>query len=207
MSTRPIMTRAELAGFQVDSHGRDYSRSDDGYDDMDVAESEGWKAVSGWGRDGWDLGDWPYVVVSTRDVPAVVETWETTRPGGRGTGTRHVIPRADLRGALDWALAVGTRWEIVAHGGYEMRQTVEGDTTVYRFKTPEDRDAAIDYLFVWYGIGKEYDDWAVEGLGPEWDDETRSYRTRDALDAGTLRVPDRFRGPFSWARLDAEPVQ
>lgn len=149
-TTRPVMTSDELSARQVDSHGRDYSRSDDGWDDMEVAASEGWSAVSGWGRDGWDLGEWPYVVVSVRDVAA-------------------------------------DRWE--------MRQTVEGDTTVYRFATTSDRDAAIDYLFVWYGLGKEYDEWVAEGL---------THDKREALDAGTLRVPERFRGPFSWARLDAE---
>ena len=80
-------------------------------------------------------------------------------------------------------------------GAYEMRSTVEGDTDVYRFATQEDRLAAIDYLFIWYGLGEDYDSWTVEGL---------THDKREALDAGTLRVPERFRGPFSWERLDAE---
>ncbi len=155
---RPIMTRAELAGHEVTSFGRDYSQSDDGYDDMDLAERQGWGTLSGWGRDGWDLGEWPYVVISER----------------------------------------------FRAGHYEMRQTVEGDTTVYRFDSVEDCHAAIDYLFIWYGIAKELDEWAVEGLGAEFDAETGKYTKREGLDAGTLRVPERFRGPFSWSRLDAE---
>lgn len=166
MSARAIMTAGELRRHRVTSHGRDYSKSDDGYSDMEVAAAEDWHAVSGWGRDGWDLGDWPYVVISVRNRAA-----SSTRCGECGT-----IRSADT-------------------GGYEMRQTVEGDTDVYRFSSVEDRNAAIDYLFVWYGLGKELDEWTVEGLTPD---------KRDALDAGTLRVPEQFRGPFRWARLDEE---
>jgi hypothetical protein len=42
--------------------------ADDGYEWMTLASLEGWRAVSAWGRDGWDLGDWPYVVYMFRDV-------------------------------------------------------------------------------------------------------------------------------------------
>jgi hypothetical protein len=142
---RPIMTASELAVHQVDSFGRDYSKSDDGYGDMEVAANEGWTAISGWGRDGWDLGDWPYVVIYARD--------------------------------------------------HELRQIVEGDSTVYAFDNVDDLHAAIDYLFIWYGLRREYDEWTVEGL---------TYDKRDALDNGELRVPERFRGPFSWKRLERE---
>lgn len=41
--------------------------ADDGYDWLARAEGDGWRAVSGWGRDGWDLGDWPYVVYCFRE--------------------------------------------------------------------------------------------------------------------------------------------
>ena len=159
------MTRDELAAHEVASHGRDYSRSDDGYSDMEVAAEDGWHAIAGWGQDGWDLGDWPYVVVSAR--------------------TLHDMTKDVPEGIC-----------------YEMRQTCEGDTTVYRFATIEDRDAAIDYLFIWYGIGHEYDEWEVNGLGPRWNDKTSHYDSRDALDTGTLRVPERFRGPYSWKRTE-----
>lgn len=37
----------------------------DGYDWMGEAEAAGWVAIGGWGRDGWDLGDWPYVIILT----------------------------------------------------------------------------------------------------------------------------------------------
>lgn len=162
---RPIMTREELASFEVKSYGRDYAESDDGWSDMEAEGKRGWSAVSGWSRDGWDLGDWPYVVISVRDVPRKILCSEC--------GT---LRSADSR-------------------PFKMMQTVEGDRSVYAFATPEDRDAAIDYLFIWYGVTHELDEWAVEGL---------TYDKREALDAGTLRVPERFRGPFSWARLNAE---
>jgi hypothetical protein len=171
---RPIMTRAELAKHKVDSAGRDYRLSCDGYGDMEVASKQGWHAVSGWGRDGWDLGDWPYVVISVRN---------REHPGYVIDGFH--IPL--VTGGEDSKPAMI----------YELRQTVEGDTETYRFDSLEDREAAIDYLFVWYGLGREYDTWEVAGL---------TYDKREALDAGTLRVPERFRGPFSWARCESEEV-
>jgi hypothetical protein len=40
---------------------------DEGYGFIGVGEENGWRAISAWGRDGWDLGDWPYVVYLFRD--------------------------------------------------------------------------------------------------------------------------------------------
>jgi hypothetical protein len=39
---------------------------DEGYEFMEAGAAAGWRAVSAWGSDGWDLGDWPYVVVLFR---------------------------------------------------------------------------------------------------------------------------------------------
>ncbi len=155
---RPIATRRELAAAQVDAHGRDYDRSDDGYGDMEVARSEGWTVLSGWGSDGWDLGDWPYVVLSIRRVA--------------GAPVQGLEPA----------------WELLS--------VVEGDHTVYRFASEEDRSAAIDYLFLWYGIGRDYEEWAKAGLNQEWSGGTLTKDTRKLLDEGALLVPDRFRGPY-----------
>lgn len=63
---RKIMTAAELREHRAGEHGRNCRRSSDGYDDMNLAEETGWHALSSWGRDGWNLGDWPYVVIYTR---------------------------------------------------------------------------------------------------------------------------------------------
>lgn len=153
--TRPIMTAAELLTHHLTAFGRDYTVSCDGWDDMEANGAKGWRSVSAWGRDGWDLADWPYVVIS------------------------HGTLKAD------------------GPGKYRLLSVCEGDHTVYTFDTPADRDAATDYLFIWYGVGRSYDEWVAEGLT---DDK------RAALDAGALRVPVRFRGPFSWARMDGTPV-
>jgi len=37
----------------------------DGWDWMDGLASTPWVAVPNWGHDGWDLGQWPYVIVVT----------------------------------------------------------------------------------------------------------------------------------------------
>ncbi|MGC0271237.1 hypothetical protein ACPROK_16940 (plasmid) [Glutamicibacter soli] len=33
-----------------------------GYDWIQSLEGSGWYEVPGWGRDGWDLGSWPYII-------------------------------------------------------------------------------------------------------------------------------------------------
>jgi len=144
--TRPVMTRKELADHHVIDYGRNYAESCDGYEDMEAEEKRGWTVISGWARDGYDLGDWPYVTIYT-----------------------------DM---LD--------------GKFALMQIVEGDRSVYAFESEEDREAAIDYLFLWYAAGDR------------WAREQGSWIDREALDAGTLDVPPEFRGPFSWARLEAE---
>lgn len=53
--------REDLRNYLPTMRGRGW---DDGYDWMaKTEESTAWRAVSGWGLDGWDLGDWPYVIV------------------------------------------------------------------------------------------------------------------------------------------------
>lgn len=134
--TRPIMGRAELATFQLSSHGRDYSKSDDGYGDIEVADKAGWTPLYSWGADGWDLGDMPYVSfqVCERD------------------------------------------------GAFLLQTIVEGDHDLWSFPTRGDRDAAIDYLFLWYAAGKR---WAP-----------LTYEQREALDAGGFEIDPQYRGPY-----------
>lgn len=38
----------------------------DGYDVMAWAKKHRWEAISSWGRDGWDLGSWPLVIIFWR---------------------------------------------------------------------------------------------------------------------------------------------
>lgn len=35
---------------------------DEGYVFIGVGASADWRAVAAWGRDGWDLGEWPYII-------------------------------------------------------------------------------------------------------------------------------------------------
>ena len=138
------MNRAELAGFEVSQYGRDYDESDDGYSDMEAEEGRGWYALANWGTDGWDLGEWPYVMIYVR---AAGDAGALFVPGRR----------------------------------YELMQIVEGDRTTWAFETAEERMAAIDYLFLWYGAGK-----SEFPLG---------YDDRKALDAGELEFDAKWRGP------------
>jgi hypothetical protein len=61
------MDKAELQRHQVGKWGRDYTESYDGYSDMEAEERRGWIVVPNWGRDGWDLGHWPYVMFYVRN--------------------------------------------------------------------------------------------------------------------------------------------
>lgn len=41
-------------------------RGEDGYDRITTAQQHGWRAVSSWGLEGWNLGAWPLVVILHR---------------------------------------------------------------------------------------------------------------------------------------------
>ena len=38
----------------------------DGYDRAEMVARIGWQSMASWGVNGWDLGDWPYVMVYRR---------------------------------------------------------------------------------------------------------------------------------------------
>jgi hypothetical protein len=76
--TRPVMGRDELLAHRTKTYGRDHAVSDDGYDDMQAAQSQGWKTHGTWGRDGWDLGQWPYVTVHLRTTDGRYEVLTIT---------------------------------------------------------------------------------------------------------------------------------
>lgn len=52
--------------YRVDNDPRfaiERMRGGDGYDVLSAMENQTkWRAVASWGADGWDMGDWPYVV-------------------------------------------------------------------------------------------------------------------------------------------------
>lgn len=39
----------------------------DGYDDMDSAGKFGFRAIDGWGKDGYTLGSWPLIIIFFRE--------------------------------------------------------------------------------------------------------------------------------------------
>lgn len=47
-------------------HGRNDHRgySLDGYDWIEAAATTGWHVIGSWGKDGWDCGQWPYVLMA-----------------------------------------------------------------------------------------------------------------------------------------------
>ncbi|MGO2328505.1 hypothetical protein [Glutamicibacter arilaitensis] len=61
--TKPVQTTTKDTGETVivpatverDVYGQ-------GYDWIQSLEGSGWYEVPGWGRDGWDLGSWPYII-------------------------------------------------------------------------------------------------------------------------------------------------
>lgn len=65
----------------------------DGYDVMQTMVALGWTAVGSWGKDGWDLGSWPYVVVYWHDDCGGYEllTWV------EGDLTQYTFPTKELR--------------------------------------------------------------------------------------------------------------
>jgi hypothetical protein len=145
MITRPMMTAAELAGCQVNQYGRDYTESDDGYDDMAAEEGRGWHANAGWGRDGWNLGDWPYVVIYTREFA------DDQHPFGvmqivEGDRTVYAFAsKADQDAALDYLFlwyAAGSRWAPLTE---EDRGRLDaGELTVdEKFRGPYRAEAAV----------------------------------------------------------------
>jgi hypothetical protein len=68
-------------------------RGDDGYGRMEAAAPKRWHAIPSWGRDGWDLGSWPYVVVYHRDVPDAFELAENVE----GDVTAYRYPTREMR--------------------------------------------------------------------------------------------------------------
>lgn len=146
----PLMNQATMREHHLADYGRNYGESDDGYGDMKAEQKRGWKVISGWGRDGWDMGEWPLVSMLAREI----------KP--------------------EPAPAMAKR--------YQVMQIVEGDRSIYTFDTVTEQEAALDYLFLWYSAGE---DWSPV-----------TYDNREQLEAGQLEVADKFRGWFSWERVE-----
>jgi len=86
----------------------------DGYDFINES-APGWTSISGWGLDGWNMGDWPLVVVQTRKLDSDVDApWEM-RTYVEGDLTTHSFKtRSDLIAALDQTALF--YWRHLGHG-------------------------------------------------------------------------------------------
>lgn len=120
----------------------DYGDYGDGYDWIsETGPRLGFHALSAWGLDGWDLGQWPYV-----------------------------------------SLSIGRREGVVT-----VLEYVEGDLTFRDFASESDAFGFLDAcLFFWTEPAVE----ALRAAVP-------------VVPASVEGLPDRFRGPFSWHRLNA----
>lgn len=137
--TRPVMTADELRQHKLGVHGRNFLRSDDGYDDMALNEGQGWTSMAAWGADGWDLGDWPYVVISTRQHDGKHQLLSVCE----GDHTYYQFDsEADLHAALDylflWYMAGKDPERYPPSIGWENRERLDrGEITVdERFRGP-----------------------------------------------------------------------
>ncbi len=119
---RPIMTRAELVQHHIEDRSRDYRFSDDGYSDMEhESKAGGWKALAGWARDGYDLGDWPYVSFLIRkhdDRYGLLQIVEGDR------SQWEFETQQDLYAAIDYMFLWYSAGEDWAPLTYEQRETL-----------------------------------------------------------------------------------
>lgn len=139
--SRPRETsKAEFAVF-TDLEGR-VRLATDGFERMDAGREHGWRPTPQWGRDGWDLGNWPYVVLYRRD-PAHEHD---PRPGDT------------------WCRWCNSELGEPSHT-WEIACDVEGDHDRWAFPTKALRDEAMDYLFAWYAVSMSQE-WA-KGWDPE----------------------------------------
>lgn len=56
------ITHTTDTGRPISAPALPHSEWDSGYDYMELAESNGWVAIGTWGQDGWNFGNWPYVM-------------------------------------------------------------------------------------------------------------------------------------------------
>ena len=76
----------------------------DGYDYIEVAFIYRWMALPSWGEEGFDLGQWPLVVIFTKNKPDCFQLAQTIE----GDITQWHFPTQELRDAAITELA--TYW-------------------------------------------------------------------------------------------------
>ena len=170
----------------------------DGYDwQEEVQERTKWAVIPSWGRDGWDMGSWPYVQILTtvhvvpvelrqpkRDPLCVhcqsrVYRRETSIPGVLGAW------RSDVAG-IDCPATGGKHRPARRTKVYGVASYCEGDIEVYAFETHEERISALDALAQFYWRMSSEGHFARDGMVP----------------IGPLAA--KWYGMFTWDRADNE---
>lgn len=114
-TTATLTSRGDLTAYRVEPEAFwqvATMTGDDGYERIERARAHGWSAVPGWGRDGWDLGSWPYVVIFHRGNGGRFEMAENIE----GDVTVWSLPTRELREqatdvlALEWWQYGGVEW-------------------------------------------------------------------------------------------------
>jgi len=83
----------------------------DGYEMMEIAEKRRWRAIAGWGTQGWDLGSWPYVVIYFRDREGLFDVLEYSE----GDVTMYACPSKEIREQITNELAF-FHWKHTGNG-------------------------------------------------------------------------------------------
>lgn len=78
---------------EPDASWQDTWRYGGGYDVIEALEMKGWQPISGWARDGYDLGNWPLVIVFHKNRPDAYSVVEYVE----GDVTMYTCPTKELR--------------------------------------------------------------------------------------------------------------
>lgn len=153
---------------------------EDGYDWRD--KQKGWHIPGSWGRDGWDLGIWPYTMYGWVDVEE--STYAACLHCGVAPGEVASFNPCPGRGEHQYG----------DPAAYGYLSYCEGDIDVIVFATREERDTELDKAALFHWVHRS-DSW-VEAIAKR--------RGKALADLTVDDLPARLRGHFSWARLDRE---
>lgn len=85
------------------NYERGFFAGDGGYDWMGHMEAKGYKLMGGWGQDGWDLGDWPYLMYArNKDFTQVIEYCEGDTTTWNFASRDNAIAFLDRIAELQW---------------------------------------------------------------------------------------------------------
>ena len=150
---------------------------DDGYDWMAKVRRP-WAPVPSWGRDGWDMGDWPLVIVLTCCSYVEEEDRRPIRNPLCVHCRRHVreAPPIPGLGAALWLTEEdgpncpatnGTHRPTMRVHVYGVATYCEGDIERYAFERHEDRIAALDAIAQFYWrLSGEFEEDGFVPIGP-----------------------------------------